>query len=188
MRLFLAANFTAALREQLYAAAAPLRDAAPTVAWVARDLLHVTLKFLGERDASLVPAVAATLRAIALTQSPFDVRLGGYGAFPNFRSPRVVWMGAEDAQPLVAIAAAIDEAYVAIGVARDARPFRAHLTLGRVKRPLDRDETRGLEQTATTLNQPFTWRVGAVDLMRSELGRAGPTYTVLESIALVAAP
>lgn len=185
MRLFLAANFDAVLREELYAAAAALREAAPGVAWVARERLHVTLKFLGEQDASLVSRVAAALEEGISKRPAIDLLLRGYGAFPNFRRPRVVWMGGDDARPLVAIAAAIDDACAALGLARETRPFRGHVTLGRVQRPLGREEARRLEEMATTLApQFFTWRVAAVDVMRSDLGPAGPTYTILESITL----
>ncbi len=185
MRLFLAANFDAALRAQLYAAAAPLREAGPTVSWVARERLHVTLKFLGEQDASLVPRLTSALEKNLVTLSACDVLMRGYGAFPNFRNPRVVWMGGEDARPLVAIAASIDDVCAAIGLARETRPFRAHITLGRVQRPLDREAARRMEELSTALDQQcLTWHVGAVDLMRSDLRHAGPTYSILESIAL----
>jgi 2'-5' RNA ligase len=185
VRLFLAANFDAVLREQLYAAAAPLREAGPTVSWVARDRLHVTLKFLGEQDASLVPRLSSALENTLAARPAFDVRLRGYGAFPNFRNPRVVWMGGEDARPLVAIAASIDDVCAAIGLARETRPFRAHVTLGRVQRPLDREAARRMEELSKELDrQCLTWRVGAVDLMHSDLRHAGPTYSILESIAL----
>lgn len=185
MRLFLAANFDAVLRAQLYAAAAPLRDAGPTVSWVARELLHVTVKFLGKQDASLVPRLTNALQENLATRSAFDMRLRGYGAFPNFRDPRVVWMGGEDARPLVAIAASIDDVCAAIGLARETRPFRAHVTLGRVRRPLDREAAHRMEKLSTALDQQsLMWHVGAVDLMRSDLRQAGPTYSILESIAL----
>jgi 2'-5' RNA ligase len=185
VRLFLAANFDAVLRAQLYAAAAPLRAAGPTVSWVTQDRLHVTLKFLGEQDASLVPRLTSALESTLVTRSAFDVRLCGYGAFPNFRNPRVVWMGGEEARPLVAIAASIDDVCAAIGLARETRPFRAHVTLGRVQRPLEREAARRMEELSTALDQQcLTWHVGAVDLMCSDLRQAGPTYSILASIAL----
>lgn len=185
MRLFLAANFDAVLRAQLHTAAAPLREAAPKVSWVACDRLHMTLKFLGEQNASLVPRLTRALEKTLGLWSAFDVRLRGYGAFPNFRDARVVWMGEEDARPLVAIAASVDEVCAAIGLARETRPFRAHVTLGRVRRPLDRETARRLEALSKGLEQHgFTWHVGAVDLMHSDLRPSGPTYRVVESLAL----
>ena len=188
MRLFLAANLDADLRTRLHDAAAVLRDAAPGVSWVPSDRLHTTLKFLGEQDASVVPRVASALATLGDTHDSCNIRLRGYGAFPNFRRPNVVWIGGEPAEPLVAIAKAIDDACTALGLPREERPFRAHVTLGRVKRPLDRREALRLETTARARHEAFPWHVGSVEIMLSVLGRSGPTYTVLESVPLRALP
>jgi len=188
VRLFLAANLDAALRTRLYDAAAVLRDAAPGVSWVAPDRLHTTLKFLGEQDASVVPNIARAVATLGDTHDACNVRLHGYGAFPNFRRPKVVWIGGEPAEPLAAIAKAIDDACTALGLPREERLFRAHVTLGRVKRPLDRREALRLESTALARHEQFPWHVGSVEIMQSVLGRSGPTYTVLESIPLRASP
>ena len=184
MRLFVAANLDNALRQGVYESAERLREAAPRVAWVRRELLHMTLKFLGEQDAGLVPAFSAALRAVGAASEPVDIRIHGYGAFPNFREPRVVWIGGDLPRSLTVLAGAVDEACAAFGVEREQRPFRAHITLGRVHRPLAREEHRRLEQAAQERHEVLRWHVETVDLMRSELGRSGPTYTVVESFAL----
>lgn len=189
MRTFIAANFDASLREHIYATAAPLREVAPSVAWVASHLLHVTLKFLGEQNAEFVAALASSLRTVGRTQAPLTVQLRGYGAFPNFRAPRVVWMGGEgDRAALETLAKTIDDACATLGLAREERPFRAHVTLGRVKRLLGRGEARRLEHAAALRHEAFPWHVRSVDIMRSDLGGSGPTYTVLQSVPLGTAP
>jgi 2'-5' RNA ligase len=195
VRTFVAANFDAALREQLFAAAAPLRDAAPSVAWVKSHLLHMTLKFLGEQSVDFVAQLTASLESLLIEHPPGSVRLQGYGAFPNFRDARVVWMGGNDSdtgnkQPLAlaGLAKAVDDACASLGIAREERPFRAHVTLGRVRKRLSRSESRRLEEIAAQRHEAFPWHVGSVDIMRSDLGPAGPTYTVLHSVPLVATP
>jgi len=184
VRLFVAANFDAALRLQLFEAAAPLRQAAPGVSWVPAERLHTTLKFIGERDAALVQRLVTALYSLGHTLRACDVTLSGYGAFPNFRRPNVVWMGGEPAAPLVQIAGAVDDACATLGIPREERPFRAHVTLGRVKRPLAAAEAVTLERIAAARHEAFRWHVGSVDVMQSTLGRLGPTYAVLESIPL----
>jgi len=188
VRTFIAANFDARLREQLYAAAAPLREAAPSVAWVASHLLHVTLKFLGEQNADFVAALTSSLESLASARAPGSVRLQGYGAFPNFRAARVVWIGGERPPVLESLASAVDDTCAALGLEREKRPFRAHVTLGRVKRPLGRAEARRLEETAAQRHEVFPWHVRSIEIMRSDLGRSGPTYTVLHSVPLGRAP
>lgn len=188
MRTFIAANFDAPLREQLHAAAAPLREAAPSVAWVASHLLHVTLKFLGEQNADFIAALTSSLESLSGRQMGGSVRLQGYGAFPNFRAARVVWMGGERPPLLQSLATAVDDTCAALGIERESRAFRAHVTLGRVKRPLGRAEARRLEETAGERHEVFSWHVRNIDIMRSDLGRAGPAYTVLHSVPLAATP
>lgn len=188
MRLFVAANLDNVLRDEVHAGAARLRDAAPGVAWVRRELLHMTLKFVGEQEASRVADFSRSLSALSAAAEPIDIRIHGYGAFPNFREPRVVWIGGDLPPRLSALAAAVDEACAGYGVEPEQRPFRAHITLGRVRRPLPREERRQLEQAAQGRHEVLHWHVESVELMSSELGPSGPTYTVVESFALGGAP
>ena len=67
---------------------------------------------------------------------------------------------------------------------RDTRPFRPHLTLGRVKRELSKQESRALAQAARSASSEEAIMVESIDLMGSDLGQAGPAYTVLASAPL----
>jgi 2'-5' RNA ligase len=187
MRLFLALNLPNETREAVYAAAAPLRDAAPGVVWVRPELLHVTLKFLGDTPEPLATRVVRVAEDVARVAPPFDVRVRGAGAFPNFRRPRVVWVGIEPAEQLARLAAALDAACEALGFAREQRSFAAHLTLGRVKRELGPAEGVALERTGRALALEAGVAVRSVDVMRSELSKHGPAYTCLARAALAGA-
>ena len=132
MRLFVATNLPAAVRDAIHADAAPLREAAHAVKWVAAPALHVTLKFLGERMTRVVPVSDAGARgAVARRHAPIDVRPTEIGAFPNFRRPRVVWVGMTGETAVRSLAPGLDQALERAGdprrVARvpgalDARP------------------------------------------------------------------
>ena len=71
---------------------------------VGADLLHITLQFLGEVPEGAEGRVIGALGSVKF--DAFDVRIGGVGAFPNARSPRVVWVGASPSPPMEAGAAA----------------------------------------------------------------------------------
>jgi 2'-5' RNA ligase len=184
MRLFLAVNLPDETRDAVFAAAAPMRAAAPGVAWVRPHLLHVTLKFLGETPEAAADGVRRAAEAVALGSAPFEVHLRGAGAFPNFRRPRVVWIGIEPAAPMARLAAGLDAACAALGFAREERPFAAHLTLGRVKRELGRGEGVALERAGGAVALEVGVAVRSIDVMRSELSAQGPTYTRLARAAL----
>ena len=95
MRLFVAVNPPAEVRRAAYAAAAPLREGGLPIRWVAQDALHVTLKFLGEVDEERAGAIGPALAVAVGAARPFEVMVGGFGAFPDEERPRVVWIGIE---------------------------------------------------------------------------------------------
>ncbi|MFN8572253.1 MAG: RNA 2',3'-cyclic phosphodiesterase [Gemmatimonadaceae bacterium] len=145
MRLFIAINLTAEVQQAIDAVVAPIRDQAPSIRWVSVERLHVTLKFLGEQEAATVPALHAALDGVARTAPLGACRFTGFGVFPNFRAPRVVWIGVQ-APGLVEFAGALDAALAPIGIAPEARRFAPHLTVGRVNQavsPRERDDLRG---------------------------------------------
>lgn len=151
------------------------------VAWVKRENLHWTLRFLGERDEAEASRAAQALRAAAVGHAPFDVALSGAGAFPNARRARVLWLGlAEGDAPLRALAASLERALRELGFAAADKPFAPHLTLGRV-RERDADWSAGL--AALRVDAP-RFRVGEARLVRSTLAPGGSRYETLERVPL----
>ncbi len=102
------------------------------VRWVRLDGLHLTLRFLGPTtDDRLEPAIEA-VHSAARGRAPFDVAIGGAGAFPAIGRPRALWLGLRDGVvDLTTLAVAVDRALADAGWKLDAKPFRPHLTLAR---------------------------------------------------------
>lgn len=184
MRLFVAVNLPAEEKERLYRAAAPLREAVLPVRWVEPESIHLTLKFLGwvfpERFEEVKEAMA---RAAAGTQ-PFEARLGGFGAFPSVRRPRVVWAGVEAAPPLRSLHHDLDQAFAELGFEHEARAYHPHLTLGRAVREAKPDDFRNFEALLSELSYESVLRVDRVELMRSHLARKGARYERIASAPL----
>ena len=180
LRAFLAVEISADGRARLVARAAELARLGAAVRWVREDALHVTLKFLGAVRADTLVALRAALETPLAAVPPLDAVVRGLGVFPDWRRPRVVWAGV-DCAPLTAVAAAVDAAAAPLGLARETRPFTAHVTLGRVR------ATRGWAPLEAALraradeafgNCPFT----ALIALRSDLRPDGAVYTKLWSI------
>ncbi|HEY3228502.1 MAG TPA: RNA 2',3'-cyclic phosphodiesterase [Roseiflexaceae bacterium] len=187
-RLFVAVEAPPDVKAELAAAQERLRRTDAAVKWVAPEALHMTLHFLGETDVELLPRLGAALRAALAGHTAVAVRLDGIGAFPNLRRPSIVWAGIGGAT------AALERVYVASGAAlealglpRDARPFRAHLTLGRVRREAAPAQLERLGRAIRSLPPfaPVPWVIERVVLFRSELRPSGPVYTALETAPLV---
>ena len=178
MRLFIAINLPAETRCAIAEATAPLREAAPGAAWVAPESLHLTVKFLGERPAEWMAELAGRLGELAQRHRPVDLVFGGVGAFPNLRAPRIVWMGVAHEPKLELLQHDVERACEALGIPLEGRPFRPHLTLGRVRRELGRDAIRALGLAARGVRYSGAADVRTLDLMSSNLSPAGSRYTV----------
>jgi RNA 2',3'-cyclic 3'-phosphodiesterase len=159
----------------------PVRDAYDDLRWSRREQWHLTLRFLGavpDVD-ELIAALRDTLRPV----SPVDaLALGGAGAFPNARRASVVWFGVRDgADGLARVAAAVEAACVAAGFTSEPRPFRAHLTVARVRRP--RDVGSALAALGEgPVGAP--WPVTEVVVVSSETRPTGAVYEEIARIPL----
>ena len=101
------------------------------------EKFHVTLRFVGPADQVGQERIMAALDASDLGP-PFRYRIGGLGAFPRPRKATVAWAGLEgDEGRLSVLASVVDEAVASAGFGHEERPFRAHLTLARIRPPSD---------------------------------------------------
>jgi 2'-5' RNA ligase len=182
MRAFLGLSLPEEIRESLHRLQRDLAASQADVKWVEAGNLHVTLKFLDEITEEQRRDVEALLTRLAGKESAFTLGVEEVGAFPSMRAPRVVWVGLSEGRDTVArMVQRIEEEGRAIGLRREARPFAAHLTLGRVRSSGHRQElTRQLQHI--TWKPPASWLVTSVTLYQSVLSSSGPTYHVLAEV------
>lgn len=154
--------------------------------WVHLDNLHLTVRFLGDTPADLVPDVALAVRD-ALTGIPaFDVELAGAGMFPGPRKPRTLWLGIEQgAAGLSALADALDAPLEPLGWPRDERPYRPHLTVARLDAAAP---AQGIAVAEALVAAATGWRTGfradRVVLFRSHLGGGPPRHEPVVEVRL----
>lgn len=154
-------------------------------------LMHITVRFLGNVPAPDLDQVFAAAGAGAKWSKPFTLHLTALGAFPNERSPRVLWVGLEkDAGygRLEDLHGAVEDALVAEGFERETRAFAPHITLARVREDAGsevRQEVGALLQRVRA-ETPMSVAFDVTDLrvMRSDLSPAGPKYTMLARYGL----
>jgi 2'-5' RNA ligase len=184
VRLFIAINLPDSERQAIHRATAPLRGAARGVTWVAPECLHVTMKFLGEQKAEMVATVRDALVGVARRFQPMRLEIEGIGAFPHLREPRIFWVGIGSDPKLELLHHDLEVACERLGHEVDARAFRPHVTLGRVKRDISREEIDALRRAVPTVKHRAAVEARSIDVMRSELSSAGPTYTLLDAVRL----
>jgi RNA 2',3'-cyclic 3'-phosphodiesterase len=177
MRLFFAVEIPEEARATLKRGMGELKRDLPPARWVRAEGMHVTLKFVGELEASAVATLVSEVGTALAGCHPVEVELGGGGFFPSAQRPRVAWIGGS-AVGLERIAAALDEAAAAVGVERERRPFSLHLTLARMERPW------GAPATETFVVRTGKWQfapfaASEVVLFESDLQPSGAVYTAL---------
>jgi 2'-5' RNA ligase len=176
VRLFVAVNFPPILRQEVWEALQPLREANYPVRWVDVDQIHVTVKFLGNVDDERVDAIGQAVRDAAAGTRRFALPLGGAGAFPNAKRPRVVWIGCEAVPALELLQHTMERRMERFGFPLEGRPFRPHVTLGRVKRDAPPRDFRSLEADLAAIDFATVSDVSSVDLMESRLGKDGARH------------
>lgn len=178
LRLFVACALPSDVLRAIGSVQDGLRRAAGVrLRWVRPESIHITLKFLGEVEASRVGAIEA---ALAAAFQPFELHvqpaeLGGFGG----SRLRVVWVGlAGDVAGLSSLAERVDGALAPLGFPREGRPFAAHLTLARVPDEASREDRRRLARLLSAAETPAipSMVLTQVHLMRSTLGPAGAAY------------
>ena len=180
-RAFIAADIepSEALRDIL----TDLRRAGAGLKVVRPEILHVTLKFLGDADEELIEQIFSSMERAVKEIHPFTVRLVGTGAFPSLSNIRVVWIGMEDGGVLSEIARRLDSSLGELGFERDQKGFKAHLTIARAK------GTEGMGAVQSILRERAasdfgSFTIGSIRLKKSVLGPKGPIYSNLREAML----
>lgn len=182
-RCFIAVSLADPARAAVVEYLRGLRTTVSWVSWTRPEQLHLTLKFLGSVAPARIPALEARLAEVAGAVEACTAEVAGVGAFPNIARPQVLWVGVR-APTLASLADAVEVSCVAEGFARETRPFRPHVTLGRVRERGGR-ATPELTLFARDGARTFgTSPVREVTLFRSVLGPGGARHSALASFGL----
>ncbi|HZR55514.1 MAG TPA: RNA 2',3'-cyclic phosphodiesterase [Terriglobales bacterium] len=129
MRIFVALDIEEAIRARIERFIEGVRGFAPDIRWVRPESLHITLKFIGEKQVDAIEEIKHVLLQVKVT--PFEIAFRSYGFFPGAKSPRVFWIGIEAGAALAELARGIDEALSVRGIPKERHEFSPHLTLAR---------------------------------------------------------
>ena len=163
-----------------------LADSDDGIKWVPTDNLHLTLKFLGEVDNTLVPKICDVTRTICQSYEPFELSFGQTGGFPSLDKARVLWVGVADPSgSLVGIVGDLESELADLGFKPEPRDYTPHLTIGRTRGGSRRVGQAVIDKVKA--EQEITlgeMEVNAIHMMASFLDKSGPTYQVMDTIEL----
>ncbi len=182
IRSFLAFELPREIREQIGAVSRELGKLTLPVRWAKVERIHLTVIFLGSVDEEKIDEIKEKVSPVVKRFSTFKTRLNGVGAFPNWRRPRVIWIGLNgEIERLSNLRDELQQELEGLGFRPEKRPFRPHLTIGRFKGVVDRDEEL---KWILDRYHDFTSGLGDLNelvLFKSDLKPDGPVYTRMAS-------
>jgi len=184
IRTFIAIRIPQEIRNKIGELQNNLKGIGGRISWIKPENKHLTLKFLGDTDEGVIDKIAAELQKAVENVAAFKVKVVGTGTFPNFKHPRVIWVGAKSEEDqLHKLVVQIENCMENFGFKKENRRFSAHLTLGRVK------DIKAIQPVVNKLKSYENFEAGSFLvkeflLIKSELHPAGAIYTPLKNIML----
>ncbi|MCX7927982.1 MAG: RNA 2',3'-cyclic phosphodiesterase [Candidatus Omnitrophica bacterium] len=182
MRSFIALTLPEPIKEKIANLQQALSESKADVKWVEKSNIHLTLKFLGEIDQETLEKVKSCLKEIVNDFRKFNLGLDKLKGFPSLEKARVIWIGTQEGSHQVTdLATQIEETLQNLGIAKEQRPFRCHITLGRIRSPKNlnklAERIKILNQKPLFVFEPF--QVDKITLFESILLPSGPVYRTI---------
>jgi len=177
MRLFYAIELSSSMQEALHRAQKALSHLPGNISWTKKENIHLTIKFLGDTEDKKIPALKRALDTIAKQSQTFSISLDQLSAFPNTQKPRIIWCGVKNEGDIIpVIAKQLDKRLTRLGYKKAERPFRAHVTIGRVRHPIKRSNYKQA-LSDFSLDTKLAYTVNKLSLIKSKLTSAGSVYS-----------
>ena len=149
------------------------------IRWVRPENIHLTLKFLGDIKTADTEKVARAVSESVTGHPPISLAVKGIGVFPGIKKPRVLWLGiSKQVDLLTALQKTLDDKLEAMGFPKEKRPFRGHLTLGRIKSIIDPKTLHDVLKEFTMFESERFF-ADRIILYKSDLKPKGAVYTKL---------
>jgi len=183
IRAFIALELSSEAKKEFSRIIGELKKAGADVKWVRPEIVHLTLKFLGEISFETLEKIKGRMNEIAKRTKEFDVVLDELGTFPNWARAKVIWVGtSEGSETAQDLAEKIKEAMKEEGFDKGIRAFKSHLTLGRVRGSKNMGQLEDI--SAQVKVTPVNTHISSIILFKSELTPEGAIHTPLYKFKL----
>lgn len=151
--------------------------------WVQEDNFHLTLRFIGNTNRDQLYTLVDRLEKVVAGQASFQFKIKGAGYFKSKGSPRVLFVNIVEEEKLIQLVEKVEAAVVSVGFQKELKPFRPHLTLGRIKYLEDRTLfCQMMDELPQTEYQKV--EVREFILYQSILRPEGPVYKPIQTFRL----
>jgi 2'-5' RNA ligase len=153
------------------------------IKWTDSANIHITLAFLGDTGENAIKEIISMLEEKCKGFGQFELILKGSGYFRNISDPRIIWTGIEPSEKLVQLYSLIINGLKDLNIKIEDRPFKPHLTIGRIKQLYDKKSLIDIAEEFKNYEIQLV-PVNEVILYESILLQAGPVYKPLMKVKL----
>ncbi len=179
-RFFIAINLPNEIRNKLADLQNQLAEFDLPIRWAKPKNIHLTLVFLGEIKKERVDKVVRACKSMK-DYERFKLSVKNLGFFPNFKNPRVIWIGIENGENLINLQKELANKLIEERFEIEKREFSPHLTLGRTKKRIKNFEGLITKLDSVDLGN---FEVKSIEIMESKLTPEGPKYRLIKNIQL----
>jgi len=180
-RLFIALEIPGEVLEKIISVRDSVYGEDNRVRWEPKDKLHITLKFLGDTDVNLIPAIKNVLKSSAENYTEFGMEFTRFGMFYKEKNPAILWLGTEKSSQLNDLYREMDNGLFSLGFRKENREFKPHLTILRIK---GKENFAGLKELTDLPGLALKFNVKKIILFKSTLLKTGSVYEEVESFLL----
>lgn len=182
MRLFIGIDIPTEIKEKIDVLVYDLsKEIKSSMKWVEKENYHINLKFLDEVDENNVKEIKEIIKKTTADGLRTTVEINNILVFPHTNQPRVIGLNVTFTDDLTKLALALNKNLEQLPyIKKEFKPFRPHLTLGRVKFNLTEME-KGIVSNIK-FNDKFEAK--EICLFESQLGSSGPVYNIIEKFPI----
>lgn len=178
LRIFVAVELPTECRKILKDIQDELQTIEADVKWVLPENCHITLKFLGNVEELRRKSITDIMDNNTRDLASFPITVEQIGAFPSIEKPQIIWAGIGEGHELLKnLANALESDFAKVGFPQEARPFNAHITIGRLR---SHHNARNLISKLTSIQIPsIKIQIKHLTLYQSVLSSQGPVYSAI---------
>ncbi len=181
IRLFIALEIPEDIIEAILKEKDKILGEVKDIKWETKEKLHITLKYLGDTDETLIENIKSEIESIVIKNKPFRMEVNKFGVFRHFGEPKIFWLGMKENYHLVNFVDEIEKSFRKFGYPKEERKFKPHVTLLRIRGKEDVSKLLTLLEVKLPELSFYTHKIS---LIKSELKQTGSVYTKLKSFTL----
>ncbi len=136
IRLFIALIIPEEIKDKIFHYCAEVTKNLSGYKWEPKEKIHLTLKFIGDIKAELLPEIINEIKFVE-NYTSFKCSISKFGFFFRDNQARILWCNFETDEKLFELVRELNIRLTKFDIEAEKRKFKGHLTLLRIKNKMD---------------------------------------------------